>query len=78
MENVIRLGKIRKIDPARKYGIITEEEDMSSSSFSADGSGGNVIFELDDAIEQLKEGQLVQFVKAEGKATRVVPLLDPK
>ncbi len=30
MENLIRLGKTRKIDPDRKYGIITEEEDMSS------------------------------------------------
>lgn len=77
MEGLVKLGKIRMIDLDRRYGIITEEEDPLAQMFKSADSGGNIVFQLDDETAQLKEGQLVQFVKAEGKATHVVPLLDP-
>jgi cold shock CspA family protein len=76
MAEKVSIGTIKKVDPEKGLGIILEEGEATSSAAT-----GSAYFTLDgDDSENLKEGQLVQFVKEETnagpRAKRIMVLID--
>jgi cold shock CspA family protein len=75
MTEQLKLGTIQMIDRDNRFGIITEEpEGMSKYSYASE----SVTFDIDDSTPELREGQLVQFLKVDDelgpRATRIAVL----
>lgn len=73
MSDQVKLGIIQVIDRANRFGIIAEEAEGMTKS-----GGESVTFDLDDETQNLREGQLVQFLKETSnygpRATRIAAL----
>jgi cold shock CspA family protein len=63
MKEELKLGTVQMIDRANRFGIIAEEpEGPTKQAYAYD----SVTFDIDDTTPELREGQLVQFLKVEG------------
>jgi cold shock CspA family protein len=64
-ENQVRIGKVKMVDPDKKFGIILEQDEhVLTTSYTS----GSVYFQVEDEEVDLKEGQIVQFVKQQSSA----------